>query len=63
LILFVVSYCEREKRDSWGLVVRESAMLGVKKTIVSVLKVPRQRPLVLLIGVRLVFRINSKFKF
>jgi hypothetical protein len=34
---------------------------GVKETKLSVLKVPRQCPLVLLIGVRLVFRINSKF--
>jgi hypothetical protein len=34
---------------------------GVKETIFSVLKVPRQCPLVLLVGVMLLFGINSKF--
>jgi hypothetical protein len=36
---------------------------AVKKTIFffSVLKVPRQCPLVLLVGVKLLFRINSEF--
>jgi hypothetical protein len=34
---------------------------GVKERIFSVLKVPRQFPVVLLVGARLLFRINSKF--
>jgi hypothetical protein len=37
-------------------------MVGVMETIFPVLKVPRQCPLlVLLVGVRLVFRIKPKF--
>jgi hypothetical protein len=43
--------------------VRDTTIVGVKETIFSVLKVPRQCPLVLLTGARLVFRINSKFSF
>jgi hypothetical protein len=35
------------------------ARVGVKETIFETLKVPRQCPLVLLVGVRLVFGINS----
>jgi hypothetical protein len=46
---------------NWGVVVRDPAVMGVKETIFSVLKVPRQCSLALLIGVRLVFRINSIF--
>jgi hypothetical protein len=38
-------------------------MVGVKETIFSVFKVPRQCPIVLLIWVRLVFRINLKLIF
>jgi hypothetical protein len=34
---------------------------GVKETIFSVLKVPMQCPLVILVRVRLVFRMNSTF--
>jgi hypothetical protein len=33
---------------------------GVKETIFFILKVPRKCPLVLLVGVKLMFRINSK---
>jgi hypothetical protein len=34
---------------------------GSKETIFSVLRVPRQCPLILLVGVRIVSRINSIF--
>jgi hypothetical protein len=36
-------------------------MVGIKETILSVLKVPRQCPEVPLVGVKLVFGIHSKF--
>jgi hypothetical protein len=53
---------ERENREGWGrFVVRDTDMAGVKETIIWVLKVPRKCPLALLVGVRLVFRLNSKF--
>jgi hypothetical protein len=47
---------EREERRLWGEgVVRGNYNSGRSR------KVPRQCPLVLLVGVKLVFRINSKF--
>jgi hypothetical protein len=55
---------EREGEGSWGGAGGSSERDyngGVKDTIFSVLKFPRQCPLVLVVGVRLVFRINSKF--
>jgi hypothetical protein len=52
---------ERERERKFGGVVRDTTIVGVKETIFSVLKVPRQCLLVLLKGVSLEFRINSKF--
>jgi hypothetical protein len=50
----------RDNRESWVVVVRDTTMEGGgKETTFAVLKVPRQYPLVLLVGVRLVFGINS----
>jgi hypothetical protein len=42
-------------------IVRDTTMLGVgvKETIFAALKVPRQRRLVLVVGMKLIFRINS----
>jgi hypothetical protein len=55
----------REKKGSWGggeVSERHyNVGGGTKEIIFSVLKVPRQCPLVLLVGVKLVFRTNSKF--
>jgi hypothetical protein len=52
---------ERERELGRRGVLRDTKMVGVKETIFSVLKVPRQCPLVLLVGARLALRINSKF--
>jgi hypothetical protein len=48
---------EREKKVGGGG-ERHYIGVGVKKTISSVLKVPRQCPLVLLVGVKHMLRIN-----
>jgi hypothetical protein len=40
----------KRERESGGRVVRDTTLRGVKKNISSVLKVPRQCPLVLLVG-------------
>jgi hypothetical protein len=56
-----VSHEERERK--WGRLVRDTTIGGgggVGNNIFG-LKVPRHCPLVLLIGVRLEFRINSTF--
>jgi hypothetical protein len=53
---------EREREGVWGGSERRYNG-GVKKTMFSVLKVPRQCQLVCLVGMKLVFRINSKFQF
>jgi hypothetical protein len=55
--LFIERERER-KRKMGGVVVRDTTMVG--KKLFSVLKVPRQCPLDFLVGVRLVFSINSK---
>jgi hypothetical protein len=51
---------EREKgeRKLGGVVVRDTTIEGGSETIIFYLKVPRQCPLVLLIRVRLEFRVN-----
>jgi hypothetical protein len=54
---------ERERKEKVGGGRRHYIGGGVKKTICSVQKVPRQCPLVLLIGVKHTIRINSKFNF
>jgi hypothetical protein len=52
---------EREKVKVWPVMVaRDPAIVGVKETIFSVLKVPRQCSLDLLARVMLMFRINLK---
>jgi hypothetical protein len=46
------------------VVLRDTTFRGMaKKTIYSDLKVPRQCPLVLLLGVKHMIGINSKFNF
>jgi hypothetical protein len=42
---------------------RHCVGVGVEKTISAILKVPRQCPLVLLVGVNLIITINSRFNF
>jgi hypothetical protein len=54
---------ERECLGECGSERHYNGGRGVLKTIFAVLKVPRQCPLVLLVGVRLVFGINSLFNF
>jgi hypothetical protein len=54
-----------ERRESWGVVVRDSilGLEGVKETIFSVLEVPRQCPLVLLVMVKHMVRTNTTCNF
>jgi hypothetical protein len=52
---------KERKRERMLGVVMDTTMVVFKETIFSVLKVPRQCPLVRLVGVRLVFRINPEF--
>jgi hypothetical protein len=51
---------ERERRECWGAVASERYYIwGVsKKTISSVLKIPRECPLDLLVGVKRMIEIN-----
>jgi hypothetical protein len=48
-------------KESWGVVVRDTTIVGGQGNNIFGLKVPRQCPLVFLIRVRFEFRINSKF--
>jgi hypothetical protein len=51
---------ERERRERWGVIVRNTTVGGggFKETVSSIFMVPRQFPLVLMVRVRLVWRIN-----
>jgi hypothetical protein len=53
---------ERQIRGSWGGGKRDY-IVGKSRTISLVLKVPMQCPLVLLVGVKHIIRIYSKFNF
>jgi hypothetical protein len=62
----VTVYTEREREREerkWGVIVRDTTKGGRGGNIIFYLKVPRQCPLVLLIGVRLEFRVNLTFFF
>jgi hypothetical protein len=55
----VESFIQREReREIWRVVVRDNTIEGESETIIFDLKVPRHCPLVLLIRVRLEFRVN-----
>jgi hypothetical protein len=55
-----MSFRERE-RERVVMVVRDTTIVGGAGNNIFCLKVPRHCPLVLLVGVRLEFRINSTF--
>jgi hypothetical protein len=50
---------ETDRQRKWGVVVRDTTIVGWGRNNIFGLKVPRHCPLVFLIGVRLEFRINS----
>jgi hypothetical protein len=65
IYIYIYIYRERERGKSnlGGGSERHYIGVEIEKTISSVQKVPRQCPLVLLVGVKQIIRINSKFIF
>jgi uncharacterized membrane protein len=56
---YSVNKRERRERNKVGRVVlRDTTMVGVEETIFAALNIPRQCPLVLFLGVKLVFGVN-----